>query len=475
MNKTKIIATLGPSSSSKEAIKELIESGIDVARINLSHADTKFCKEMVSKINEINEELGTNVAIMFDTKGPEIRTGNFINGSAIFEEETKIRIYVDDVLGDSTKLSVDYPNLIEEVNYDATIKLAEGHVVLEVIDKGKEDKKEYLLCKVITGGEVKDNDGVIIPGFIMNQPFLSEIDKKGIELANELNVDFLALSFVGSHDDVLEINDILIDIGNNHMGIIAKIENEKSFEDVDEILKVADGVMISRGDLGSNLPMERVPGMQKAIITKAHLAGKVSIVSTELMSSMEEELTPTRAEVSDVANAVLDGVDAVMLSDETTIGKYPTETVQTMSKIIETAEKDVDYFNFMDRAIRTESKDTTGILAHSVAYNANLLDCKAIFAPTMSGYTARKISRFRPNCPIIAVSPNPETVRSLALNFGVYPILIDELKTLEKIISVSKKMVNDYIDLNQGDKIIITGGYPFKEVRHTNFMKIEEV
>lgn len=471
MNKTKIVATIGPSSSSKETLKELIEAGMDVARINLEHANYDFCTNIVTKINELNEELGTAVATMFDTGGPGIRVGKFQCGSAILEEGSKIRIYMNELLGDSTKFSINYPELLEDINYDAIIKINDGHISLQVVDKGS----DYLLCQVLAGGVIEDHKGVNVPGLTINMPFISEQDYNDILLANKLGVDFLALSFVNTHENVLEVNDLLINIGNDHMGIIAKIENEKGFEDIDEIIKVSDGVMVARGDLGVEVEVERVPGMQKAIINKCHLAGKVSIVATEMMSSMEEDLLPTRAEVSDVANAVLDGTDAVMLSGETTVGKYPVQTLKMMEKIIGTAELDIDYLGFMDRAIRTESKDVTGMLSHSVAYNANILNCKAIFAPTISGYTARKISRFRPNCPVIAASPSMETVRSLALNFGVYPVLIGELKSFDKIIEVSKEMVSNLIEINPHDKIIITGGYPFKEVKHTNFMKIEEI
>lgn len=471
MNKTKIVATIGPESSSKEKLKELILSGMNVARINLEKADYDFCTSVVTIINELNEELGTAVATMFDTCGSSIHTMNFQGGSALLEENSKIRVYMTDVLGDSTKFSIDCKDIIEDIRYDTIIKVNGGHISLQVIDKGP----DYLLCQVLTGGIVEDNSTVNIINFTLDVPFLSKKDRDDILLANTLNIDFLALSFVNSHEDVLEVNDLLINMGNDHMGIIAKIENEKGYEDIDEIIKVSDGVMVARGDLGVEVPMERVPGMQKAIISKCHLAGKVSIVATDMMSSMEEELVPTRAEVSDVANAVLDGTDAVSLAIETTIGKYPVETVEMLKKILITAEEDIDYLSFMDRAIRTESKDITGMLSHSVAYNASLLNCKAIFAPTMSGYTARKISRFRPNCPIIAASPNIETVRSLALNFGVHPVLISELKSFDRIIEVSKKMVSDLIDINPHDKIIITGGYPFKEVKHTNFMKIEEL
>lgn len=471
MNKTKIVATIGPASSSKEKLRELIIAGMDVVRINLDHCDRNFCEDIVEKISTLNKELGTNVATLFDTKGPEIRTGKFINGNALLETGSKIRVYMNEIVGDSTKFSVSYPKLLEEIYFDAIIKIDDGHLTLKVIDKGV----DYLLCEVVVGGIITDNKGVNVPGADFNMPFLSEKDKDDILMASELGADFIALSFVNSHEDVLEVNDMLINIGNDHMGIISKIENEKAYEDIDEIIKISDGVMVARGDLGVEIPMERVPGIQKAIITKCHLAGKVSIVATEMMSSMEEDIIPTRAEVSDVANAVLDGTDAVMLSGETTTGMYPVETVTMMNKIIENAELDVDYLGFMDRAMRTETKDITGMLAHSVAYNSAVLDCKAIFAPTISGYTARKISRFRPRCTIIAATPDPEAARALALNFGVQAILIGELKTFERIIEVSKKLSKDFLDLKDKDKIIITGGYPFKEVKHTNFMKIEEI
>lgn len=471
MNKTKIVATIGPSTRDKETIKKLIEAGMDVARINLTHSDYDFCTDIVNKINEVNEELDTNIAIMFDTRGPEIRIGKFTGGSAELKKGSKIRIYTEEVLGDYTKFSVNYEGLIEEINYDSIIKLSDGHIALQVIDKGK----DYVLCEVLNDGIIEDHKSVNVPGVRFNIPFLSDQDRDDILLANTLNVDFLALSFVHTHEDILEVNDLLINMGNDHIGIIAKVENEYAFEDLDEIVKMAEGVMVARGDLGVDLPMERVPGIQKAIISKCQMAGKISIVATEMMTSMENNAIPTRAEVSDVANAVLDGTDAVMLSNETTVGLYPIETIEMMERIIETAEKDFDYLEFMDRAMRTETKDTTGMLAYNVAETSNYLNCKAIFTPTISGYTARKISRFRPSCPIIAASPTIATVKSLALHYGVLPVLIGELKSFDRIIEISKKLTKDIIDIEPGDKIILTGGYPFREVKHTNFMKIEEL
>ncbi len=471
MNKTKIVATIGPSNCSYEMLKELIKAGMSVARISLNYVDYDFCTKVVEDINKINEELNTTVAIMFDMHGNNVKLGEFQDNEAYLEENTKIRLYVNEVLGDSTKFSIYADNILEEINYDAIIRIDNGHIELQVLDKGS----DYLLCKVLNGGIIRSNCNVYISDYKPDTPFLNKQLKDDILLANTLGVDFIALSNVNDHDDVLEINDLLINLGNDHIGILTKIENERAVEDIDEIIKVSDGITIARGSLGIDIPMERVPGIQKSIINKCHLSGKTSLVSTEMMASMEKDLIPTRAEVSDVANAVLDGCDAVILTGETTLGKYPVETVKMMNKIIVTAEKDIDYLDFMDRAMRTETKDTTGMISHSVAYNANMLNCKVIVAPTMSGYTARKISRFRPKCPIIAMSPDILVCRSLSLNFGVWPIKINEVKTLDKMIELSKKIVETNLDIVEKDKIIITGGYPFKEVKHTNFMKIEEL
>ena len=471
MNKTKIVATIGPSNCSYEMLKELVKAGMSVARLNLDYADYDFCTKVVEDINRLNEELNTTVATMFDMHSNDIKLGEFQDGEAHLEENTKIRLYINEVLGDSTKFSIYADNILEEINYDAIIKIDNGHIELQVVDKGS----DYLLCKVLNGGIIRSDCNVHISEYKPDVPFLDKQAKNDILLANTLGVDFIALSNVNDHDDVLEVNDLLINIGNDHIGILTKIENEKAVDDIDEIIKVSDGITIARGDLGIDIPMERVPGIQKSIINKCHLSGKISLVSTEMMTSMENDLIPTRAEVSDVANAVLDGCDAVILTGETTLGKYPIETVKMMNKIILTAEKDIDYLEFMDRAMRTETKDTTGMISHSVAYNANMLNCKVIVAPTMSGYTARKISRFRPKCPIIAMSPDILVCRSLSLNFGVWPIKIGEIKTLDKIIELSKKIVENNLDVEEKDKIIITGGYPFKEVKHTNFMKIEEL
>lgn len=470
MKKTKVIATIGPASKDIEVLKNLILSGMDVARINLRYADKEFCKDIVNKINNLNKELKTNIAVLFDLEGPDITVGHFSGGSAYLNKGDKIRIYMDEILGDSTKFSISYPNLINEIKVNSLIKINDGLIELKIIDK----EINYLLCEVIIGGFIEDGKGVNVPVHL-NIPFLRQKDIKDIELANELNVDYLALSHVRSYEDVLSVNDMLINLGNDHMAIISKIENEHALEELDEIIRNSEGIMVARGDLGVELPMERIPRIQKMIINKCHIEGKISIVATELLSSMENIVRPTRAEVADIANAVLEGTDAVMLSGETTIGNYPVETMDVMSKIIESTEQDQNYYEFLDTSMRSEKQDITGSVAYSAVECAIRLKCKAIVTPTISGYTARKISRFRPSCPIIAITPDINVVKNLSLYYGIYSVLEHDVNSFDKIMKISKEKAKNILKLEEKDKIIITGGYPFKEVKHTNFMKIEEV
>lgn len=471
MNKTKIVATVGPASRDKETLKQMIVAGMDVVRLNLTYASYEFCLEIVEIIKELNKELKTSVAIMIDLNGPDIRIGKINNGKATLRKGDKIRIYMDDIMGDETKFSVSYPKLIDEIKYNTKLLMNDGRIILSVADK----ELNYILCEVLEGGEIESGEGISVPEIQLKMPFLSRKDKDDILFAHKIHADFLALSYVTSAEDVLKVNDLLIEIGNDHLSLLAKIEKESAIEEIDEIIKVSDGIIIARGDLGIEVPMERIPGIQKSIISKCHLMGKVSLVATEFLSSMETVNRPTRAEVSDVANAVIDSVDGVMLSGETTIGSYPVETIIMMEKIIGSAEEDINYYELLDKSMRSEKQDITGSLVYSVTECANRLKAKAIIAPTMSGYTARKMSRFRPSCPIVAVSPDENTVKSLALHFAVRGVLIEEIGNFDKIINISKRVTKELISLERGDKLIITGGYPFTEVKHTNFMKIEEI
>jgi len=466
MNKTKIVATISPINSSKEMIKSLILNGVDVIRFNMNYASPDFCRETIAKINEANKELNTYVATMMDIKGPLIRIGKIVNDGVFLKSNDKIRIFMDDIIGDCTKFSVDYKGLVNEAPLNTILRTSDGNVELQVIDKGI----DYLLCKVLKEGIIYSNKSINVLDVKLNKPFLSEEDKKMIKFSHELGIDFLALSYIKTQEDVLEVNDLLIDLGDDNIQIISKIENNSALEDIDNIIKVSDGILLARENLSVEISMERIPGIQKKIISKCHESGVISIVAIELSTTKEV----VRSEVSDIANAVLDGTDAVMIGGEVSINNS-IEALKLLERVIKSSEKDINYNYFIERAARTEKKDTTGSIAYSVAGCSNRLQCKAIFTPTMSGYTAKKISRFRPICPIVAVSPNINTVKSLMLNFGVCPILIDDLRSLDSIIERSKEIAKEILLLEKNDTIIITGGYPFKKVNHTNFMKIEQI
>ena len=465
MNKTKIIAKVDNTNNKTEILKELMLHGIDAFSVSLYEFNQDFCLDVINKIRRLNEDLDMNTAIMLETIGSKVHTNCFYGGKATFKVNDKIRIYMNNTLGDETKFSVDYADLIKDVKYDSVIKLSNGQVELQVLDKGE----NFLLCKVVQGGTVCDNSNVIIPGIKLQNRFLSQLDHDNIKFASDNGVDYIILSYVSGIDDVLDVNDLLIDLENNHLGIIAKIENQFALDEIDDIINISEGIVISREDLGIELPVERIPGIQKSLINKCHMAGKVSIIVSDMVSGLENSLT--KAEVSDIANAVLDGTDALMFNNK----DYSLDLLTATEKVIKAAEEDINYMSLLDLTIRSESKDITGNVACSVAEMANRLKCKAIVVPTISGYTARKMSRFRPRCPIVAISTDEKTVRSLALYFGVCPILIDDLKSLDDIMLQSKKIVYDKMDVIAGDKIIITGGYPFKDVKHTNLIEIEEL
>ena len=468
INKTKVISTIGPATMEKEQIKKLMINGTDVIRVNMSHADYNFCRNVVEYVNELNKELNLSIALLMDLCGPEVRIGEFVNGQAFFRKGDRVRVYMDEVMGDNTKFSVSYPNLLQEVTYNDIVSIKNGTMLMEVI----EILQDFFVCEVLNDANIESNQNLMVQGKKLKLPYLTNKDETNIAIANKLGFDFISVPFVECSEHVLAVNDILINLHNEHIGIISKIESEDGVNNIDEILRVSDGIMVARGDLGVSVSIERVPGIQKKIIKKCHSAGKVSIVCTELMSSMEHMARPTRAEVSDVANAVLDGTDAIMLSGETTIGKYPIETLKIVEKIINSAEQDIEYIDYLNDTI---SNDITNIIAQNVTNAALKLKCCAIIAPTNSGYTARMMSRYRPVCPVIAVSPNENAVKSLQLHFAVTPVLIEDLKSFDKIMDLSKKITFKLISTKPGDKIIITGGYPFNEVKYTNFMKIEEL
>ncbi len=471
MKKTKIVATIGPATKEESVLKELINDGMDVARINLTHADHHFSTEIIEKIKRLNIQLNRNVAVMLDMQGPDIRIEEIAGGTAKLAKGDKIRIYKNEVLGDRTKFSLNDKELVDEILVGAKIFIDDGKVELEVVAKGV----GYLICEVKNEGFVGTKKSVNVCGSGRTRPFLNKKDIADIEYASKTGADFLAVSFVNTSQDMLEVNDLLISLGNDDIEVIAKIETEKAVQDIDAIMNECDGIMVARGDLGIEMAIEKLPGIQKKLIQKCIEKGKYGIVATEMLASMEHNPRPTRAEVSDVANAVIDGVDAVMLSSETAVGEYPILAVHTMTRIIKIAEQNINYIELLNKALRHENCSSVDLIAYSVADCANRLNAKAIMVTTMSGTTARKMSRLRPSSPIFALSPSERTVKSLALHFGIIPILVKELQSFDKITQTALMVANDKLKLVAGDKLLITGGYPFKENSPTNFMKIEEI
>lgn len=469
MRKTKIICTIGPATEEKEMIKKLVLSGANLFRINLSHASHEFCDEVIKTIKKIERELNTNIGIMLDLTGPSLRISNLNGGKVYLNKDKEIRIYNYEVLGTSSQISFNHPEIVDYLRLKDKIILSDGKIELEVIKK----EKNSIVAKILNEGYVYSNKAVHVSNTSYQIPFISDKDKDDIIYAISKNIDFLALSNVRTHEDVLEVIDLLISLKNDHINLIAKIETEEAFDDIDSILKLCDGVMVARGDLGLEMPIEKLPYVQKQVLKKALSNYKVGIVATDMLTSMEKSNMPTRAEVSDVYNAVIDGADAVMLCNETTVGAYPLETLEMMGKIIESAEEDYDYIRNLDEIMSTEKQDITTTISYAVVNSALRLRTKAIVASTNSGYTAKKISRFRPICPIIATSPNLDTVRSLTLNYGVYPYLVEKEKTTDDIVKVCKKKVEETLNLDYGDKYIITGGFP-ASINNTNFMRIEE-
>ena len=467
MKKTKIICSIGPASCNYEVMREMVLAGMNVARINFSHATLEERRQVEDTVKRVNEDLGTNVAIIYDTKGPDFRTGVMAEGGIRLEEGNIIRIVKKDVLGTEESFTVNYKSVLKDINIGDKVLLEDGLMKLEVIDKENDD----LVCKILAGGLLKSKKGINVPGVNLNIEFLSPEDVNDIIYACEKDGDFLALSFVNSKENILAVRKILKE-HNSNMKIVSKIESGIALENLDEIIEYSDGIMVARGDLGVEIPCEQIPIVQKQIIKKCREQGKACIVATEMLASMYTSSRPTRAEVTDIANAVLDGCDAVMLSGETTVGKYPIDAVRYMARICENTEENIDYD--LDR--REANCDITGAIAHSVVEVSNSLKAKLIVTATMSGYTARKISNLKPRCLVLATCPNDKVAKSLALNWGVYTKITKEYFSTDEVINDAKEKAKDFMDLASKDIIVVTGGFPNDStVKSTNLMKIEEI
>lgn len=470
MKKTKIICTIGPASESVDTLVKLIESGMNVARLNFSHGDYEEHGARIKNIREAAKITGTPVALLLDTKGPEIRTNDMAGGKVEFSEGDIVRIAMTPVEGTKEKFSVTYAELFDDVEIGSSILLDDGLIGLEVTEKDNANRE--LVTKVLNPGVLKNKKGVNVPNVSINLPGITEKDANDIRFGLEQGIDFIAASFVRRASDVLEITKILEDHDATHVQIIPKIENQEGVDNIDEILQVSQGLMVARGDLGVEIPAEEVPIVQKELIRKCNKLGKPVVTATQMLDSMQRNPRPTRAEASDVANAIFDGTDAIMLSGETAAGDYPVEAVQMMAKIaLRTEEALITQDKF---ALKMHpNTDMTEAIGQAVGHTARNLDVQTIVAATQSGHTARMISKYRPKSHILAVTFNEHVCRSLALSWGVYARLAEPVQNTDDMFDLAVKESLDSGLAQQGDLIIITAGVPVTESGTTNLMKIQ--
>lgn len=471
MRKTKIVSTIGPASESPEMLRKLIQAGVNVIRLNFSHGDFEEHGNRIKNARKVCEELGTQVAIMLDTKGPEIRTGKLKEESVTLIQDHYITLTTEDIEGDETILSVSYESLPADVEVGSTILIDDGLIELEVIEKDNRTIK----CKIINGGTIKSRRGVNVPGVSISLPGITEKDANDILFGIEQGVDFIAASFVRKAEDVLEIRELLEKYDASHIQIISKIENQEGVDNLDEIIEVSDAIMVARGDLGVEIPAEEVPLVQKTIIEKCNLAGKPVITATQMLDSMQRNPRPTRAEASDVANAIFDGTDAVMLSGETAAGKYPVESVQTMASIALRAESGFKHKEIFSKQIKAQQTSVTESISQSVAISSHDLEAKAIITATHSGYTARMVSKYRPKAPVIAITPDEHVMRRLCLVWGAYPVKAKQAETTDEMFTeaVDRSVEAGYVSL--GDLVVITAGVPVGRSGTTNLIKVHHV
>lgn len=469
MKKTKIICSIGPASNQVEVMEQMVLAGMNVARINFTHATTEERLQVLSSVEAVRSRTGRNVAVLWDTKGPEFRSGSFENDKVTLVEGKTIRIVKDNVLGNSDRFTVNHPEAIDSLNVGNVVLLENAKMKLEVISK----EEDGVTCRIVSGGVLGNRKSMSVPGIKLNIPYVSDADREDVKFACEHGGEYLAISFVSCKEDVLEIKEILKEHNREDMLIICKIESELGIQNLESILKVSDGVMVARGDLGTEIESERLPIVQKNMIKTCRKMGKLCIVATEMLETMMENNRPKRAETSDIANAVLDGTDAVMLSGETTVGKHPVETVAAMARICEVTEQyaEFDYISNVSKV-----KTVTAAIAESVVDSANRLDAKLICTATISGSTAKLISNFKPKAPILALCPDEAACRRLALNWGVYTRTIPMYGTTDEVLTASVETAKEFTHLEAGDVVVLTGGFPTTgRAKTTNLMKIEEI
>lgn len=471
MRKTKIICTMGPAVDQDDVLLSLMQRGMNVARLNFSHGSHEEHLGRVQRIKKLREQLNLPIAMLLDTKGPEIRTGNFANNRIQLEEGALVTVAASQELGSETFIPVSYADIHKDLKVGDRILIDDGLIELEVMDI----ENELLRCVVQNGGPVSNHKSINLPNVSTNLPALTEKDVADIKFAIEHGFDFIAASFVRKASDVLEIRKILEKHNGEHLHIIAKIENREGVVNFDEILKVSDGIMVARGDLGVEIPIQEVPTIQKSLIEKCYKVGKPSITATQMLDSMMRNPRPTRAEVSDVANAILDGTSAIMLSGETAAGKYAVESLAMMDSIALQTEKTIDYWGNFNKANYQMIPSVANAISHATCMTAMDLKARAIVAVTHSGRTARLISRFRPECPIIATTVSQESLRQLSLSWGVYPFLVSEVFATDAMFELGMNKALESGFVSNGDVVVITGGTPIGMSGTTNTLKVQTI
>lgn len=467
MRKTKIICTIGPASESVEVLKKMIRAGMNVARLNFSHGTHSEHKQRLDNIRAAARETATNISIMLDTKGPEIRTGTLKEGVVYLKAGDIFTLTTREVVGDEKQVMISYPHLPEEISQGDCILLADGLISLQVEETTATD----IICRVLNGGELGERKGINVPGVRVRLPFLSDKDRQDIEFAIEHQLDFIAASFVRSAEDILEIRRILEE-KHADIDIIAKIESQEGVDNLEDIIKVVDGVMVARGDLGVEIPAEEVPLVQKQIIRECIAAGKTVIIATQMLESMINNPRPTRAEVSDVANAIFDGADAIMLSGESAAGKYPVQVVETMARIARRAEEVLPYEDYLREKRFLGTSTVADAISYATCTTAMNLDASAIISATHTGHTARLISKYRPQANIVAATPNPRILNKLNLVWGVYPVLIEGSTSTDELFEQSVQAALEGGYIKHGDLVVLTAGIPAGTPGGTNLLKV---
>lgn len=470
MRKTKIVCTIGPASDSEEILGKMCKAGMNVARLNFSHGTHEDYEKKIAKLKHVREKLGYPLAIMLDTKGPEYRIRTFKEGKVELKEGDEFTFVADEVEGDKTRVSVSYPYLARELNVGDKVLLNNGLMIFKV----KKIVERDIVCTVEAGGVLSDRKSMSFPGKVLKQTYLSEQDKKDILFGVQHGIDYIACSFVSVKQDLVDIKNYLNEIGGDGIELIAKIENRSGVDNIEEICTECDGIMIGRGDMGVEIPYEELPAIQKGLITKCRLLGKRVITATEMLESMITNPRPTRAEISDVANAVYDGTSATMLSGESAAGKYPVEAVAAMAKITEYTEQKIDYSHRFQRS-EFRIKSTVDAISHATCGMATDVQAKAIVVNTLSGKTARMVSRFRPSADIIAFTTNEKTWRKLALSWAVTPMLSPVFNGITEMFGATAEKTKELLSLKKGDKIVLTGGLTDGTSGNTDLVKIQTI